>query len=66
MSAVDNPNTQIEDQSETTQTAQNASEPLDHARQDKLSLIAIIDHPKLKKLAEKELTELTTLEAKKV
>lgn len=63
MSAVDNPNTSIEGQSETTQTAQNASESLDLAKQDKLSLMAKIDHPKLKKLAEKELTELNTLES---
>lgn len=66
MSVVDNPNTPIEGQSEATQTPQNASEALDHAKQDKLSLMAKIDHPKLKKLAEKELTELATLEAKKL
>lgn len=63
MSAVDNPNTPIEGQSETTQTAQNTSDALDLAKQDKLSLMAKVDHPRLKKLAEKEFTELNTLES---
>ena len=66
MSAPDQPHAPLEGQKEPQQQPASLTDVFDEAQHHKLTLLKQVNDPKLKKLAEEELAELTNLETQRV